>query len=239
MGRTQGQRGSADSRTSLTVVLLEACLDSLELAIAAEKGGAGRIELCDRLDVGGTTPSRELIEQVVKAVRIPVFPIIRVRGGDFIHSVDEVNLMRRDVDMAAKAGAAGIVIGVLKPDRTIDAESTRAVMDVAPHLPATFHLAFDQATDSAQALETLIDIGISRILTRGGGKTALDGVGGLKRLVSQANGRLQVMAGGSVREDNAEEIVRRSGVREIHSRGTAVAEMVAAARRGESSKVIA
>jgi copper homeostasis protein len=215
-------------------VLLEACLDSLELAVAAEEGGAGRIELCDRLDVGGTTPSRELIERVVAAVRIPVFPIIRVRGGDFFHSDAEVEQMKRDVEMAAGAGAAGIVIGILAPDRTIDRVRTRAVMDVAPHLPATFHLAFDQAADQAQALEAVAEIGIARILTRGGGKTALDGVEGLRRLVGQSAGRVQVMAGGSVREDNAEEIVMRSGVREIHSRGTAYREMVAAARRGEA-----
>lgn len=226
-------RGADPPATPVAVaVLLEACLDSLALAIAAEQGGAGRIELCDRLDVGGTTPSRELIESVVRAVRIPIFPIIRVRGGDFFHTVAEVDAMKRDVEMAAKAGAAGIVIGILKPDRTIDAEATRAVMDVAPQLPATFHLAFDQAADGALALETMAEIGIVRVLTRGGGRTALDGVDGLRRLVDQSAGRVQIMAGGSVREDNAEEIVRRSGVREIHSRGMAVAEMVAAARRG-------
>lgn len=216
-------------------VLLEACLDSLEAAVAAQEGGAGRIELCDRLDVGGTTPSRELIRQVVAAVSIPVFPIIRVRGGDFFHSDAEVEQMKRDVEMAAAAGAAGLVIGILTPDRMIDRRRTRAVMDVAPHLPATFHLAFDQASDQGQALEAVAEIGIARILTRGGGKTALDGVEGLRRLVEQSAGRVHVMAGGSVREDNAEEIVRRSGVREIHSRGIAYREMVAAARRGESA----
>ena len=216
------------------MVILEACLDSLELAVAAERGGAGRIELCDRLDVGGTTPSHDLIERVVKAVKIPVFPIIRVRGGDFFHTDAEVEQMKRDVAMAAKAGAAGIVIGILKPDKTIDARRTRAVMDVAPHLPATFHLAFDVAPDQLEALDTVADIGISRILTRGRGKTALDGVEGLRKLVARSAGRVAVMAGGGVREDNAEEIVARSGVREIHSRGLEVAKMVAAARRGET-----
>lgn len=216
-------------------MLLEACLDSLELAIAAERGGAGRIELCDRLDVGGTTPSRKLIREAVDAVEIPVFPIIRVRGGDFFHTDAEVEQMKRDVDMAAAAGAAGIVIGILRPDRTIDAERTRAVMAVAPQLPATFHLAFDQAPDPLRALDAVYDVGISRILTRGGGNTALDGVEGLRRLVEHAAGRLHVMAGGSVREDNAEEIVRRSGVDEIHSRGTNVAAMIAAARRGAAA----
>ena len=213
-------------------VLLEACLDSLELAIAAEKGGAGRIELCDRLDIGGTTPSRELIESVVDAVTIPVFPIVRVRGGDFVHTDAEVEQMKRDAEMVALAGGAGIVIGILTSDGMVDRKRTRAVMDVVPHLPVTFHLAFDQTRDKTEAMESMWNLGISRILTRGGGKTALDGVEGLRRLVELAQERVHVMAGGGVREDNAEEIVRRSGVREIHSRGLKVPDMVAAARRG-------
>src|SRR4051794_5800967 len=98
-------------------VLVEACVDTLELAVAAAEGGAERIELCDRLDIGGTTPSKELIEQVVAAVKIPVHPIIRVRGGDFFHTDDEVEQMKRDAEMAARAGAAGLVIGILNPDR--------------------------------------------------------------------------------------------------------------------------
>jgi copper homeostasis protein len=216
-------------------VLLEACVDSLETSIAAEKGGAGRIELCDRLDIGGTTPSRELIERVVQSVSIPVFPIIRVRGGDFFHTDAEVEQMKRDAEMAVLAGAAGIVIGILNGNRMIDTRRTRAVMDIVPHKPVTFHLAFDQARDPAEAMESIAAIGISRVLTRGGGKTALDGADGLKRLVELSRGLVSVMAGGSVREDNAEEIVRRSGVREIHSRGLNVAEMVAAARRGAAS----
>ncbi len=216
----------------MTTVLLEACLDSLDLAIAAEKGGAGRIELCDRLDIGGTTPSRELIESVVSAVTIPVFPIIRVRGGDFFHTDAEVEQMKRDAEMAAHAGAAGIVIGILTSERMIDTKRTRAVMDVVPNKPVTFHLAFDQSRDLGEAMESLVAMGVSRVLTRGGGKTALEGVDGLKRLVGLSRGQISVMAGGGVREDNVEEIVRRSGVHEVHSRGLKVAEMVAAAQRG-------
>jgi copper homeostasis protein len=212
-------------------VLVESCVDSLELAIAAERGGAERIELCDRLDVGGTTPSRELIGQVVNAVRIPVFPIIRVRGGDFVHADAEVEQMKRDAEMAVEAGGTGIVLGILRSDRTIDARKTRAVMEVVPQVPATFHLAFDATRDRLEALETVGEMGIARVLTRGGGKTALEGVDGLRELVDHA-GAVRIMAGGSVREDNAEEIVRRSGVREIHSRGTNVSAIVAAARRG-------
>jgi copper homeostasis protein len=213
-------------------VLLESCLDSVELAIAAERGGAERIELCDRLDIGGTTPSKQLIEQVIAAVKIPVNPIIRVRGGDFFHTDAEVEQMKRDAEMAAHAGAAGIVIGILKNDQTVDAKRTRAVMEVAPHIPTTFHLAFDATRDLDEALDTIASIGVARVLTKGGGPTALEGVDGLRRLVERS-ATVRIMAGGKVRADNVEEIVRRSGVREVHSRGTEVAEIVRAARRGE------
>lgn len=213
-------------------VLLEACVDSVELAVAAERGGAERIELCDRLDIGGTTPSKELIERVVAAVKIPVNPIIRVRGGDFCHSAAEVDRMKRDTEMAARAGAAGIVLGILKPDRTVDATKTREVMKIAPHIPATFHLAFDATRDLVEALDAVAAIGIARVLSKGGAATALEGVDMLHTLVERST-TVRIMAGGKVRADNAEEIVRRSGVREIHSRGTEVAQMVAAARRGE------
>src|SRR4051812_3788558 len=111
-------------------MLLEACLDSLDLAVKAEEGGAGRIELCDRLDVGGTTPPATLIRDVVRAVSIPVFVIVRVRGGNFVHSGSEVATMREHARMAVDHGAAGIVLGILREDDSIDVDATRAVMDV-------------------------------------------------------------------------------------------------------------
>jgi copper homeostasis protein len=207
-------------------VLLESCLETLDVALKAEAGGAGRIELCDRLDIGGTTPSRSTIESVVGAVGIPVFPIIRPRGGDFNYTAAEVEEMKRDVRMAEEAGARGIVLGILSPDRRVDTRRTRAVMDLAPSLPATFHLAFEDVPDQVTALEQLIDIGVARVLTSGGARTAIEGVDGLRRLVDQAAGRIAIMAGRSVREGNVAEIVRRTGVREVHSRGLAVADMV-------------
>ena len=214
-------------------MLLEACLDTLDLAVKAEAGGAGRIELCDRLDIGGTTPSRALISSVVRAVTIPVFVIIRPRGGDFLYSQAEIDTMKKDVEMAAKAGAAGIVLGVLHPDRTVDVARTRSVMDVAPDLPATFHLAFDQTPNQRDALGAVIDAGLARVLTSGGAGKAVDGVEQLRQLVEQSAGRIHIMAGGGVRAHNAEEIVRRSGVREVHSRGTEVSAILAAAKRGD------
>src|SRR3954470_1041455 len=108
-------------------MLLEACLDSLDLAVRAEQGGAGRIELCDRLDVGGTTPPARLIRDVVRAVKIPVFVIVRPRGGDFVHSRAEIAQKKDHARMAADAGASGIVLGVLRPDDSIDVDATRSV----------------------------------------------------------------------------------------------------------------
>jgi copper homeostasis protein len=208
-------------------ILLEACLDSVDLARAAEWGGASRIELCDRLDVGGTTPSVELIETVVAAVRIPVFAIVRPRGGDFFYSESELDTMKRDATMMKGLGVRGLVVGVLNANDTIDAGRTREVIDAGDGLSATFHLAFERVPNRRVGLETLIKIGVSRLLTKGGGQTALDGADGIRDLVDRAAGRITIMAGGSVREQNVGEIVRRTGVVEIHTRGLAVADILA------------
>lgn len=216
-------------------ILLEACLDSVELARKAEQGGAKRIELCDRLDVGGTTPDAMMIETVVAAVGIPVFAIIRPRGGDFTYTPPEIAAMKRDCVMAIRSGASGIVLGVLNHDSTVDAARTREVMNAAPGVPATFHLAFDDVPDQRVALETLIQIGIARVLTSGGARKALDGADAIRRLVEQAAQRIAIMAGGSIREANVAEIVRRTGVMEIHTRGLAIAEMLALAEAAAAS----
>lgn len=210
-------------------ILLEACLDSLELAQHAERGGAGRIELCDRLDIGGTTPDAGTIAAIVAAVRIPVFVIIRPRGGDFVYSSTEIEAMKRDVEMARRAGAAGIVLGILNADCTVDVARTQSVMDIAPDLPTTFHLAFDAVPDQRAALQALSDIGVARVLTSGGAGRAIDGMESLRQLVDQSAGRIRIMAGGGIREANVGEIVKRTGVKEIHSRGLAVAEILAGA----------
>jgi copper homeostasis protein len=213
-------------------MLLEACLDSLDLAVKAEEGGAGRIELCDRLDVGGTTPPASLIREVSRAVRIPVFVIVRPRGGDFVHSPSEVAAMKDQARMAVDSGAAGIVVGILNPDDSINVDATRSVMDVVAGTPATFHLAFDRIPDQLSALDTLAAMGVRRVLTSGAAGKAINGVDRLRDLVEYSNGRVIIMAGGSIREDNATDVVRRSGVTEIHSRGTAVRAIVDAAKRG-------
>jgi copper homeostasis protein len=199
-------------------VLLEACVDSVESAVAAEQGGAGRLELCANLDVGGTTPDAGLIAAVKAAVAIPVNVIVRPRGGSFVHSAGELARMHRDIDAAKRLGVDGIVVGVLTEHGTIDADRTSELVEAAGTLPITFHKAFDELGDLATALDTLIAVGVTRLLTSGGARTALDGVDAIRSLVERSAGRVIVIAGGSVREHNVAEIVRRTGVGEVHAR---------------------
>ena len=195
-------------------------MDSVESALAAERGGARRLELCDALFDGGTTPSAGMIAACRDRVSIPVFVIIRPRGGGFVYSEPELDVMRRDVAAAGELGADGVVIGVLRRDGGIDEQQTRSLVDAAGDLPVTFHRAFDFVPDPGEAMETLISAGITRILTSGGAPTAREGVATLASLVRQAGDRLVVMAGGGVREENVKAIVDGSGVHEVHVRLT-------------------
>jgi copper homeostasis protein len=201
-------------------VLVEACVDSVESARAAERGGARRLELCDNLADGGTTPSAGMIAAVKAAVRIPVFVIVRPRGGGFVYSDAELDVMRRDVDAAVAHGADGVVIGVLRPDARVDSLRTQALVAAAQGVPVTFHRAFDLVPDQHDALDTIAGTGVSRVLTSGGASTAAEGADAIGSLVKAAGTRLVVVAGGGIREENVAELVRRSGVREIHIRGT-------------------
>ena len=142
--------------------------------------------------------------------------------------------MKRDAELAKRSGASGIVLGVLKTDDTVDQVRTREVMDAARGLPATFHLAFDRVPDQHAALDTLMQVGIERVLTKGGARTALDGAEKIRALVDHARERITIMAGGSIRESNVAEIVQRTGVSEIHTRGVAVAEILALANGAQS-----
>jgi len=201
-------------------VIVEACVDSVESALAAERGGARRLELCDALFDGGTTPSAGMIAACRDRVSIPVFVIIRPRGGGFVYSEPELDVMRRDIAAARELGAHGVVIGVLCRDGGIDEQQTRSLVDAAGDLPVTFHRAFDFVPDPGEAMETIISAGITRILTSGGAPTAREGVATLASLVRQAGDRLVVMAGGGVREENVKAIVDGSGVHEVHVRLT-------------------
>jgi copper homeostasis protein len=201
-------------------VKVEACVDSVESALAAEQGGATRVELCDNLIEGGTTPSAGMIAVCCERLEIPVFVIVRPRGGDFLYSEIEFEVMRRDVARAVEMGAGGVVLGLLGRDGAVDTERTRTLIREARSLPVTFHRAFDVARDADEALDALIGIGIDRVLTSGGAATAEEGIGVIARLVHRAAGRLEILAGGGVREHNVARIVGGTGVREVHVRAT-------------------
>jgi copper homeostasis protein len=209
-------------------VLVEACVDAIDAALEAERGGAGRIELCGELLQGGVTPSAGLIEVVKAKVRIPVCVLVRPRTGDFLYSDDELDVMRRDIALCKSLDVAGVVLGALTTDGDVDASRLRELVELARPLAVTFHRAFDFARDRERALDTLIALGVDRVLTSGGAPTALEGAAELSRLVHHAAERIVVLAGGSITSANVADVVRATGVREVHVRG---AEQVRSAMR--------
>jgi copper homeostasis protein len=219
--------------TTEDAILVEACVDSVASAIAAEQGGARRVELCDALFDGGTTPSAGMIAACKEAVSIPVFVMIRPRGGGFVYSDAERDVMRRDVVVARELGADGVVIGGLLPNGGVDLPLVRMLVEAARGLPVTFHRAFDLTADLEAALESLAGAGVRRILTAGGASSAAEGAFKLGMLVRQASTRIVVMAGGGVREENVRTLVSTSGVREVHVRLTRLTRGAAPPARGE------
>lgn len=200
--------------------LVEACVDSVASSLAAERGGARRLELCDALFDGGTTPSAGMIAACKEAVSIPVVVMIRPRGGGFVYSNEERDVMRRDVVAARELGADGVAIGGLRPDGTVDMALVSSLMEAARGMSLTFHRAFDLTPDLDASLELLAGAGVQRVLTSGGAPTAVDGATLIGDLVRRAASRVVVMAGGGVREDNVSSLVSVSGVREVHVRLT-------------------
>src|SRR3954464_11213213 len=190
--------------------LLEAAVQCRDDAVAAQRAGASRLELCVRLDIGGLTPPDTLLREVVAAVSIPVFVLVRPRGGDFVYSQDERAEMARQIDAAAHAGAHGIVTGGLDGDRRIDISATRHLVERADGLPVTFHRAFDETPDVAQALEDVIGCGISRVLTAGGAATGSEGMDMLAQLVAQGGNRIAILAGGGIGPDNVRASIART-----------------------------
>jgi copper homeostasis protein len=207
---------------------IEICVGDVESAIAAEVGGADRVELCDNLAVGGTTPSAGTIAEACRWLSIPVHVLIRPRAGDFVYSEREQAVMRHDLEAAKALGAAGVVLGFLTGERTVDRDRTAALIAVARPLSVTFHRAIDQTQDLVETLDALLAMGVDRVLTSGGRPSALDGVAMLKTMVDRAGDRIAVMAGGRLSLDNLETVIPGSAVREIHL-GSAVTRTVAGA----------
>ena len=195
---------------------IEICCGSIQSAANAKAGGAVRVELCQGLIEGGTTPSPATIEYAVKELGLQVFVLIRPRGGDFCYNELEIKTMEQDVEFCKQAGVAGIVVGFLHPDRSIDTELTRRFVKLAAPLPVTFHRAFDRCPEPLKALEQIIDCGCARILTSGCKPTAMEGADLLKQLAKQANGRIKILAGSGVTPENAAALREKTGVSEIH-----------------------
>ena len=200
------------------MTLVEAAVETLDSALAAERAGADRIELCDNLSDGGTTPGAGLIAAVAEQTQLPVFVLIRPRAGGFVYSDDEFDAMIRDIELAGRMGIAGIVTGALTPDGRVNAERTHTLVKAAAGLPVTFHRAIDFAMNLPAALEEAIEAGASRVLTSGGAATALEGVDLIAALVDQARKRITIIAGGGIREHNVRDVIARTGVREVHAR---------------------
>ena len=194
---------------------LEVCCGDLQSVRAAIEGGAHRVELCEALELDGLTPSEAMMESAI-GMGIPVQVLIRVRKGDFVYSKDEICKMQNDIRLARKLGAAGVVIGALMPDGSIDEEAIRCMMDEAEGLSVTFHRAFDVCRKPEEALEKIISIGCHRLLTSGQATTAEQGIPMLKKLVEQADGRIIIMPGAGVNPQNASRILEETGALEIH-----------------------
>jgi copper homeostasis protein len=200
-------------------IQIEVCANSHESAMAAQAGGAQRIELCSALIEGGITPSAGVIEQVRHDLKITLNVIIRPRGGDFCYSREEYDIMRRDILMAHTLGVDGVVIGILKPDGSIDRERCTTLVELARPLSVTFHRAFDMAKDLSQALDDVLALGVDRLLTSGGRQTAMEGADTIAKLVQTAGDRLIVMPGSGVKPDNIAELIRKTNAREYHLSG--------------------
>jgi copper homeostasis protein len=195
---------------------LEVCVDSVEGALAAQEGGAHRVELCAALFEGGLTPSAAAITLARRHLQIDLNVIIRPRGGDFCYSDLEFEVMREDIQTAKRLGANGVVLGLLREDGTVDVERTRRLVETARPLSVTFHRAFDMAREPFAALEQLVELGIDRLLTSGQEGSALAGIDLLRDLVRAAGDRILVLVGGDINERNLEKILRETQAREVH-----------------------
>ena len=204
---------------SVSAVLLEICAGSVTSCLAAQEGGAARVEFCDNLLEGGTTPSYGAIARAREKLRIALNVIIRPRGGDFLYSDIEFEVMERDIAACKKLGVDGVVIGLLTADGDIDVARAKALVELAAPMPVTFHRAFDVARDPFKALEDIIDTGCNRLLTSGQEASAPEGAALISRLREAAGERLVIMPGAGVRLNNIAQLVAETGCSEYHTSG--------------------
>ena len=197
-------------------VVIEVCADSVASAVAAQRGGADRVELCGSLLEGGITPSTGLIEMTRSSVSLELAVMIRPRGGDFCYDRPEFETMRRDIAIVKRMGASAIVFGILDVNGNVDMARTRQLVEEARPLAVTFHRAFDMSADLFRALEDICAAGVDRVLTSGGQPNSLQGQDTLQQLVKRAKSRITVMAGSGIKPENARRLVDHTGVKEIH-----------------------
>ena len=198
------------------MVKLEVCANGLASALVAQEGGAYRVELCDNLLEGGTTTSYGQIVLARKLLDIKLYPIIRPRGGDFVYSDLEFEVMKADVLNCKALGCDGVVFGVLTPSGMVDTARCRILLELAAPMPATFHRAFDHTFDLFTALEDCIALGFERILSSGGEETAVLGAATLKQLIDVAAGRIEIMPGAGLTESNVAAVVESTGAKAVH-----------------------
>jgi len=201
----------------MSKIILEIAVFSVQSALDAIQAGAHRIELCENPNEGGTTPSYGSLMAMSKQQKVPVFPIIRPRGGDFLYTDTEFQIIKQDVLIAKELGFKGVVIGLLYSDGSIDKIRTAELVALAQPMQVTFHRAFDRCVDPMQGLEDIIATGCHRILTSGQVPNVANALSLIKQLVDQANGRIIIMPGSGVRANNIHEILQQTGVVEIHS----------------------
>jgi copper homeostasis protein len=209
----------------------EVCIDSVVGANIAQEAGAHRVELCQALSVGGTTPSAAMIQRVRATCQLGLHVLIRPRGGDFCFNDEEWAIMARDVELAGEWGADGVVIGGLRDDGTVDGDHCARLIDLARPMSATFHRAFDLCSDAHVALEELVDLGVDYVLTSGQAATAHEGRDLLRQLVDVAADRLIVLAGAGINEHNVRELVCHSRVQELHFSARSTCHVVEAVRQ--------
>lgn len=203
----------------MNIPLIEGCVDSLASAIAADRGGADRLELCANLAIGGTTPSRALFRQVKEVCRAKVNVLIRPRFGDFLYDDAELEQMAEEISAFRDLGANGVVIGVLTPQGQMDKAAMAGLMAQAGEMEVTLHRAFDMARDPVETLEEAVELGCRTILTSGQAQDALTGADTLSKLLKRADGRIDIMAGSGVRKDNIRAIYEKTGIRVFHTTG--------------------
>ena len=196
----------------------EACVGSYSEAVSAEKRGADRVELCDNLDVGGTTPSYGTIKTTVEKLKIPVFVMIRPRGGNFCYNKNEIEIMKKDIELCKALGVKGIVLGVLTKNDEIDYPLFKELIDLAAPMEVTFHKAIDDLENPVLEIKKLAEIGVKRILSSGTKAKALDGKDILNKMIAEANCDIIVIVAGGVTTDNFDEVSKEIVSTEYHGK---------------------